>query len=126
MLWPARRAKQPDHGLIWPSARISRRRLWPHLGLRDDNLVVIPHDVKNIYKWSSSGTAPDGGAFTKFLNTLNGDATGVGNCVSSDGSSQTGGFVNRCDWRLPTIAELQTILGNRQSQRLTNPPVCEL
>ena len=69
-----------------------------------------PHSVHNQYSWSSSGTAPDGGAFTSFLRKLNGDDTGVGNCVSSDGSSQTGGFVNHCDWRLPTIVELQTIL----------------
>ena len=69
-----------------------------------------PHDVNNTYKWSSSGTAPDGGAFTKFLNALNGGATGVGNCVSSDGSTQTGGFLDHCDWRLPTSAEGQTIL----------------
>lgn len=31
-------------------------------------------------------------------------------CVSSDGNTQTGGFAGHCDWRLPTSAELQTIL----------------
>src|SRR5213594_3659825 len=68
-----------------------------------------PHCVNDTYTWSSSA-APDGSAFTSFLNTLNGGATGVGNCVSADGSTVTGGFNNHCDWRLPTIAELQTIL----------------
>ena len=59
-------------------------------------------------------TAPNGTAFTSFLNTLNGGATGVGNRASSDGSTQTGGFNNHCDWRLPTIAELQTIIDASQ------------
>ena len=73
-----------------------------------------PHCVNDTYQWTSTGTAPDGGAFTSFLNTLNGGTTGVGDCVSSPsqpgGSPQTGGFNNHCDWRLPTLAELQTIL----------------
>ena len=68
------------------------------------------HDWGNYYAWSTSGTAPDGGAFTTFLNTLNGGATGVGNCVSADGVTQTGGFAGHCDWRLPTIGELQGIV----------------
>ena len=68
-----------------------------------------PHDVDNTYEWSTTGTAPDGGAFTSFLSMLNGGVTGVGECVSSDDSSQTGGFANHCDWRLPTIVELRTI-----------------
>ena len=62
------------------------------------------------YTWSSSGTAPDGPAFASFLNTLNGGAAGVGNCVSADGNTITGGFNNHCDWRLPTIAELKSIV----------------
>ena len=73
------------------------------------------HCVNDTYIWSSSGTAPDGTAFTSFLATLNGGA-GVGNCTSGDGSTQTGGFNNHCDWRLPTIAELQTILDKSQGQ----------
>jgi uncharacterized protein DUF1566 len=89
-----------------------------------DNTCPGIHCVSDTYTWCvpatlTSGCAnadnvPDGTAFTSFLATLNGGATGVGNCVSSDGSSQTGGFVNHCDWRLPTIAELRTILDTSQ------------
>ena len=56
------------------------------------------HDQDNSYTWSTSGdgnvTDADGTVFTEFLTTLN---SGV--C-----------FAGQCDWRLPTIAELLTIL----------------
>jgi len=68
------------------------------------------HCVYDSYTWSASGPTPDGTAFTTFLTDLNGGATGTGNCVSSDGSTQIGGFNNQCDWRLPTIGEFQTIV----------------
>lgn len=67
-----------------------------------------PHDVDNVYSWSDGGTTPSGSAFTDFLSQLNGGVTGVGDCVVS-GSTQTGGFADHCDWRLPTLAELRTI-----------------
>lgn len=52
------------------------------------------HDKDSTHSWSTSGEAADGDAFTNFLRTLNGDP-----CLAGE-----------CDWRLPTVAELQTIL----------------
>jgi hypothetical protein len=60
-----------------------------------------PRDVNNSYTWSSTGTAPDGTAFTDFLARLNGTLAGT------SPSEQLGGYR---DWRLPASAELQTIL----------------
>jgi hypothetical protein len=66
------------------------------------------HDKDNAYTWSTASPwGPTGTAFTTFLNTLNGGATGVGNCTSADGVSMGD---THCNWRLPTAAELQTIL----------------
>jgi hypothetical protein len=60
-----------------------------------------PHDVLNLYRWSSTsmGTAADGAAFTDFLARLNGTLPAGSAC-----------FAGHCDWRLPEISELQTIL----------------
>lgn len=53
------------------------------------------HDKDNVYSWTAipfpMGTAADGTAYTSFLTTL-------------------AGFAGQHDWRLPTVAELQTIL----------------
>jgi len=61
------------------------------------------HNVDNLFIWTATGTAPDGNAFTTFLAALNGGTSG-------DGMTISGCFADHCDWRLPTSAELQTIL----------------
>jgi hypothetical protein len=55
-----------------------------------------PHDADNVYTWTTKprGTAEDGTAFTTFLAALN-----AGEC-----------FAKHCDWRLPSLPELRTIL----------------
>jgi hypothetical protein len=65
-----------------------------------------PHHVNNRYAWNAHGTdftTPDGGVFTSFLFQLNGGS-------SADGSAVSGCFAGYCDWPLPTVVELQTIL----------------
>jgi hypothetical protein len=63
------------------------------------------HDVANPYTWSASGTLADGTAFTGFLAPLN-----AGAC-----------FAGQCDWRLPTLQELGTILLPEPYPCTTNP-----
>lgn len=64
------------------------------------------HDKDNLYTWSDlvdfDDTDPDGTAFTSFLATLNLH-------TSSDSFAISGCFAGKCDWRLPTVAELRTI-----------------
>jgi hypothetical protein len=64
-----------------------------------------PHDADNYYQWTTAfpGTTPNGTAFTGFLASLN-------DCLSSDGTTLTGGFAGHCDWRLPSIVELAGIV----------------
>ncbi len=52
------------------------------------------HDKDNVYTWSFATAAADGTAFTDFLAALN----------------EPPCFAGQCDWRLPTRAELQTIV----------------
>ncbi|MDX2166010.1 MAG: DUF1566 domain-containing protein [Deltaproteobacteria bacterium] len=64
-----------------------------------------PRDADNVYALSASGTAADGTAYTAFLAALN-------DGESTDGSAATaisGCFAGHCDWRLPSIVELQAI-----------------
>jgi len=50
------------------------------------------HDKDNFYSWSTGTNKENGTAFTTFLATLN------------------GGFAGASGWRMPTLAELQTIV----------------
>lgn len=61
------------------------------------------HDRANEHDWSPTLGRPDGTAFTIFLGTLN-DGT------SLDGATIRGCFAGHCNWRLPSIVELQSIL----------------
>jgi hypothetical protein len=67
------------------------------------------HDVNNTYNWSTGpgdNFLADGTAFTSFLATLN---NGVAAPSNSGPSHISGCFANHCDWRLPSILELQGI-----------------
>ena len=69
----------------------------------------------NRYNWSSTGTLADGAAFTDFLPRLNGTLPASSAC-----------FAGHCDWRLPEISELQTILvGSGGSTATGQAPTCD-
>jgi hypothetical protein len=65
-----------------------------------------PHDVNNLYAWSNVAPDPDGNTFTDFLAKLNNPFFGSA-LISTD---VTGCFSGYCEWRLPTIVELRTIM----------------
>ena len=72
-----------------------------------------PHDVNNLYEWANAGSTPNGNAFTDFLTKLNDSSQPATWSTDSSFSAgtQTGGcFADHCDWRLPNIVELQTIV----------------
>jgi hypothetical protein len=66
--------------------------------------------MNNTYTWSSTLALADGTLFTGFIAGLNGGdyySPSTGQVVSAGPGSC---FANHCDWRIPTIAELQTII----------------
>ncbi len=88
-----------------------------------------PHGVVNPYKWCDGAyltftctnptNPPDGTAFTDFLAKLNCGA-------STDGGASTpitGCFAGHCDWRLPSIVELQGIINPTQCTGVDTPCV---
>ncbi|MFP8875435.1 MAG: DUF1566 domain-containing protein [Myxococcota bacterium] len=82
-------------GLVWEKKTGVRGKSVPC----NDFSCPDVHDVNNRYQWSHPGiSARDGGAFVNFLARLNG---------GFDGSPC---FGDHCDWRVPEIVELQTIL----------------
>jgi hypothetical protein len=64
------------------------------------------NDVNNLYTWSNGDNLADGTAFTSFLASLNNGASPDGGATTAI----TGCFANHCDWRLPSIVELQGIV----------------
>jgi hypothetical protein len=68
-------------------------------------------DKDNTYSWSAGGggfTEADGTAFTDFLYVLNiPDGPGTS---SNSGPTDTGCHAGHCDWRIPVIEELMTIV----------------
>lgn len=87
--------------------------------LDDTQDFTNPHDADNTYLLSASGggALPDGSAFTDFLVRLNG--------TSDDGSATiTGCFAGHCDWRLPTIVELQSIVDASQGECVSGSGPC--
>jgi hypothetical protein len=69
-----------------------------------------PHDVDNLYQWGvatgGDRIGPGGSAFTSFLATLN----DCGLSSHEDGEVGRFGFAGHCDWRLPAVYELLSIL----------------
>jgi hypothetical protein len=80
------------------------------------------HDVSNLYTWAIScpdgePCLPTGTAFTEFLGTLNYCASiPSGGPPTSIPGPMTGGLAGHCDWRLPSIFELQGILQTQCTQ----------
>jgi len=68
-----------------------------------------PHCVMDTGTWSTTGANADGTIFTTFLVALNDGPAGTANCVRAD-NSVASGFAGHCDWRVPTLAELQTLI----------------
>jgi len=64
------------------------------------------HDVNTAYTWSGSGEIADGTLFTVFLATLN-----TAPC-----------FAGHCDWRIPTVKELQSLVDYSRTNPASSVP----
>jgi hypothetical protein len=67
----------------------------------------------NVYSWSGSGSAADGRLFEVFLAGLNGGdyySPSAGQDVNAAPKGPGSCFAKHCDWRIPTVVELQTIV----------------
>ena len=62
-----------------------------------------PHNVNARYEWSTDANQPNGSAFENFLYSLNHE-------TSADGQTITGCFANHCDWQVPSVDDLKSII----------------
>lgn len=76
-----------------------------------DQLPASIHNADNAYDWSATfgGAVPDGTVSSRFFATLNACAT------------SGGGFAGYCDWRLPTLQELVSIVEYGQASPALAP-----
>jgi hypothetical protein len=84
---------------------------------KKDTVCPGPHCYMDGFTWSSTPPYPNGTAFTVFLYGLNAGSSGYGFATS-------GCFTNHCDWRLPTIEELNGVLGATQGVCNGSPDPC--